>query len=161
MARTSSLCLPIKCASLWLASRPRNSGPSDSRRCAHSPYHLDDRHAEEIDMKKGSYVRLIKLRSTPSGIVACPMPLYAPGAWDEVMSLPIHYWMEGYLLGDLVKRNQILVNRYVRNGVIARGFFTSSRICSVKADEVETYNSIYRVMKVPPLVVGDEEMSGR
>jgi hypothetical protein len=122
---------------------------------------LDDCHAEEIDMKKGNYVRLIKLRSTPSGVVACPMPLYAPGAWDGVMSLPIHYWMEGYLLCDLVKRNQILINRYVRNGVIARGFVQTTRICSVKEDEVETYNSIYRVMKVPPLVVGDEEMSGR
>jgi hypothetical protein len=104
-------------------------------------------------MKKGMYVRMIKLGATRFGIAACPAPLYTPGVWGDLFSLPVAYWLEGYLTCDLVKSAFIQMDRYVRNGVVARGTFNSSRICIIRGAEIETCNSIYRVLKVPPLEI--------
>jgi len=55
-------------------------------------------------LKQGCYVRLKKLRAAPGGAPACPWPIYAPSLWDDVLSLPVGYEMEGFLLDDLVQR---------------------------------------------------------
>lgn len=102
-------------------------------------------------MKRGDYVRICKIGSAPGGIPACPMPLYSPGAWAGVLSLPYHYYMDGYLAADIVKADRIRLDRYVRHGVVARGFFTSSPICVIRGNEVQTYNSTWLVSRVPAL----------
>jgi hypothetical protein len=77
------------------------------------------------------------------------MPLYSPGAWDGILSLPRDYWMDGYLAADIAKGARIRLDRHVRLGVVARGFFTSSPVCTIKGNEVATYNSVWQVNRVP------------
>jgi hypothetical protein len=100
-------------------------------------------------MKKGDYVRITKIASVLGGIPACPMPLYSPGAWHGILSLPQDYWMEGVLAADVAKGDRIRLDRVVRLGVVARGFFTSSPICTIRGNEVGTYNSVWQVNRVP------------
>jgi hypothetical protein len=105
-------------------------------------------------LKKGSYVRITKLRAYPGGAPACPRPIYSPGAWSNILSLPVAYWMEGYLLVDVVERDFIRLDRRVRDGVVVRGIFTSTKICAIDDDEVATYNSVYRLELVTPFIPG-------
>jgi hypothetical protein len=105
-------------------------------------------------LRKGSYVRITKLRATPGGAPACPRPIYEPGLWSEFLSLPVAYWMEGVLLADMVKRSTIRLHRCVRDGVVASGVFTSTPICDISDGEVTTYNSIYLVELVTPFIPG-------
>ena len=105
-------------------------------------------------LKKGAYVRVTKLRATEGGMPACPRPLYSPGAWHNVLSLPIGYWMEGTLLADVVKLGAILLRRRFRDGVDAQGIFRSTQICTVVDKEIMTYNSVYLIEEVTPSVAG-------
>jgi hypothetical protein len=107
-------------------------------------------------MKKGDYVRITKIASVVGGIPACPMPLYSPDM-DWGLSLPRDYWMDGYLAVDIAKGDRIRLDRHVRLGVVARGFFTSSPICAVRGNQVATYNSIWQVSRVPALQAMDTE----
>jgi hypothetical protein len=102
-------------------------------------------------MKRGDYVRLEKIGSTPDGIPACPMTFYSPGAWEGVLSLPRSYWMEGYLIETPRMRHSIQLRRYVRLGVIAEGYFESSRIEAIRGDLIVTFNSVWQVRRVPPI----------
>ena len=105
-------------------------------------------------LKKGAYIRITKMRANPGGAPACPRPIYSPGLWSNILSLPLAYWMEGFLLANVVKRDFIRLDRRVRDGVAVRGIFTSTRICSVNDDEVATYNSVYRIELVTPFIPG-------
>ena len=106
------------------------------------------------NLKKDAYIRLTKMRASPGGASACPRPIYSPGAWSNILSLPVAYRMEGFLLVDVVKRDCIRLDRRVRDGVVVRGVFTSTKICSVIEDEVTTYNSVYRLELVTPFIPG-------
>jgi hypothetical protein len=105
----------------------------------------------EYVMREGDYVRLEKVGCTPGGIPACPMPLYSPGAWDGVLSLPRSYWMDGYFVETPMRGHPIRLRRYVRLGVVADGYFQSSRIQTIKGDLIVTYNSVWQVRRVPPI----------
>jgi hypothetical protein len=105
-------------------------------------------------LRKGAYIRLTKMRACPGGAPACPRPIYSPGAWTNILSLPVAYWMEGFLLADVVNRDCIRLDRRVRDGVVVRGVFTSTKICAVHEDEVTTYNSVYRLELVTPFIPG-------
>ena len=110
-------------------------------------------------MKRGCYVRLEKLRATPYGLPACPLPLYFPGAWVGHLSLPVHYRMEGYLLRDVAPGDVIDLDRRVRHGVAVLGRFVSSRICSCSGGEISTLNSVYIVREIPPPLAEAEPKS--
>jgi hypothetical protein len=105
-------------------------------------------------LKNGTYVRVTKIHATVGGFPPCPKPIYAPGLWTGILSLPVDYWMEGFLMADVVKNGLIRLERRVRDGTIADGFFTSTRIYSVKDDKVRTFNSIYRIETVEPFIPG-------
>lgn len=105
-------------------------------------------------LEKGAYVRITKLRVAVGGIPACPKPIYAPGLWTKALSLPLNYWMEGILVADVRKNGIIRLERRIRDGVVADGFFTSTRIYSVKGDKVRTFNSIYLIETVEPFIPG-------
>jgi hypothetical protein len=102
-------------------------------------------------VKKGEYVRLQKLGALVNGLPACPLPLYEPGAYEGLLSLPVTYWMEGYLQKDLQKLDRIYLDRRVRFGVVAEGEFVSSPITVIHGDLVSTFNSLWQVRRVPPL----------
>ena len=115
-------------------------------------------------LKKGTYVQLHKLRMAPAGAPACPWPIYFPSLWDDVLSLPVGYEMEGFLLDDIVRRGYIQLDRRIRTQwrpsateprgrldlVIVRGIFTSTRILGIAGDEVTTHNSVYAVTAIEP-----------
>jgi hypothetical protein len=105
-------------------------------------------------LKKGAYVRVTKLRAAEGGMPACPRPIYSPGLWKDILSLPTGYWMEGVLLADVVKHGAILLRRQVRDGVKAMGVFRSTRVCSIEESEVTTYNSVYLIEEVTPFIPG-------
>jgi hypothetical protein len=67
------------------------------------------------------------------------------------MSMPMNYVMDGYLLATPRPKGIIRLHRFVRNGVVARGIFTSSPIRRILGDRIETENSIWRITIVPPL----------
>ena len=79
---------------------------------------------------------------------ACPRPIYSPGLWKDILSLPTGYWMEGVLIADVIERGAIQLDRRVRDGVMVRGIFRSTRICSIDGSEVTTYNSVYLIEEV-------------
>ncbi len=74
------------------------------------------------------------------------------GTWDthvagriNAKSLPVGYWLEGYLLAPVSVGDPIVVFRTSRNGTDACGLFTSSVVKHVAAERVETANSVYRI----------------
>jgi hypothetical protein len=105
-------------------------------------------------LKKGSYIRITKMRASLGGAPACPRPIYSPGAWNNILSLPVAYWMEGFLLDDVMKRDFIRLDRRVRDGKVVRGIFTSTKVCAVTEDEVTTFNSVYRLELATPFIPG-------
>ena len=58
--------------------------------------------------------------------------------------------MEGFLLDDLVQRGYIQLDRRIRNQVVRRGIFTSTRILRIVGGELSTHNSVYEVTAVEP-----------
>jgi hypothetical protein len=109
-------------------------------------------------VKKGHYVRLSKIGRAPGGAEPCPIQYYASCIFDDVMSMPLDYVMDGYLLESLRPKGVILLLRFVRNGVVRRGLFRSSPIRRIHCDVIETQNSFWRIQRVPPLMpIEDEE----
>ena len=102
-------------------------------------------------MKKGDFVRLSKIGRAPGGAEPCPIQYYSSGIFAGIMSLPIDYVMDGYLLEVPRLNGVILLQRHVRNGVVRRGMFRSSTIRRIDYDVIVTQNSIWRVQRVPPL----------
>ena len=102
-------------------------------------------------MKRGDYIRLSKIGRAPGGTEPCPIQYYDSGIFDGIMSLPIDHVMDGFLLESLRPKGVILLLRVVRNGVVRRGLYRSSTIRRIYDDLIETQNSIWRAVKVPPL----------
>ena len=102
-------------------------------------------------MKRGDFVRLSKIGRAPGGAEPCPIQYYSSGIFAGIMSLPIDYVMDGYLLEVPRLNGVILLQRHVRNGVVRRGMFRSSTIRRIDYDTIVTQNSIWRVQRVPPL----------
>jgi hypothetical protein len=102
-------------------------------------------------MKAGDYVRIQKLGATLYGLPPCPLPYYSPGAYKGYLSLPVSYWMDGFLLRPIQIRDQICLDRRVRMGIVTRGEFFSSRIVRIRGDLVITRNSVWQVRRVPEL----------
>lgn len=70
------------------------------------------------------------------------------------MTLPIDYWVEGYLVREPQIGESVIVNRDVRNGIKVSGIFMTSAVVEIsvnlsKFEPTETIfktqNSIYRM----------------
>lgn len=100
-------------------------------------------------MKKGNYVRLIKM---------CASPDYWPGTTDTENQRAVapkptakeNFWIEGYLAADIVPGGQILFDDHLRNGFLAGSSYYTSPIVAVVGNEVMTQSSLFRVLRVPP-----------
>lgn len=93
---------------------------------------------------------MMKVRVTKFDIAE--QPHVQSGTWDthvaghaNAKSLPVGYWLEGYLLAPVSVGFPIVVFRTTRNGIDACGLFESSAVKHVAGDRVETANSVYRV----------------
>jgi hypothetical protein len=102
-------------------------------------------------MKRGDYIRLSKVGRAPGGTEPCPIQYFSSGIFDGIMSWPIGFMVEGYLIEIPRPKGVIQLRGRVRNGVVRRGLFRSSTIQQINGDLIETRNSIWRAVKVPPL----------
>ena len=97
-----------------------------------------------IDVKKGTYVRVIPLVSTPDAV---------PGFTDKTPKPPppyrVGHWLEGYLMEDIGLTGQIFFGRHLWNGKEVRESWRSSPICLVVGDQIFCQRAIYRILKVP------------
>jgi hypothetical protein len=100
-------------------------------------------------MKKGTYVRLLKLIASPD---------YVPDSTGAEHDLRINpkatvtpdYWLEGFLAEDIALARPIRFTKHIRNGKQVCDAFSTSPVCIVRGNEVWTQMSVFRVLKVPP-----------
>jgi hypothetical protein len=101
-----------------------------------------------MQMKRGTYVRVIPLRPRSNFIVdfidGKPKPRsMRPYLWG-------HY-MEGSLKDDLVQGARIwFEGSHLRNGVLVEDSWRSTRIICVVGDHVCSEMGKYRILQVPP-----------
>ena len=95
-------------------------------------------------------MKLTKLQPAPNPV--CPTPKmedYILGDDNPGVSLPVDYWIEGHLIGEIKEGAPINVERHSRNGVTKLGLFSSSPVRKiVRKDGViyaTTDNSIYKI----------------
>jgi hypothetical protein len=66
---------------------------------------------------------------------------------DNHLSPNLEYWV----IGEIIKKPEVggflVMDRWVRNGVLARGRFVTSEITSITEDGFETMNSVYKLEK--------------
>ena len=96
------------------------------------------------DAKK--HIRLTKIKASENPEYPTPhWNAYKCGIVNEFTSIPIDYWVEGYLINPLKVGEPAMIQRTVRNGVEVSGFMTTSEIIEINGDIFETLNSIYKI----------------
>ncbi len=98
-------------------------------------------------------------------IAASDEPITDSGSWDEWVpgspnntgSLPVGYELRGVLMRPIRIGRCLEIYRTHRNGVSVDGNFRSTPIIGIVADTmVETFNSIYQIIKVNVPVLDEE-----
>lgn len=97
------------------------------------------------------YVRLQKVAAAPLANNPPGDPhTYAMGQFNPGISLPIDYWMEGWLQLPITLGGYVLLHRRVRNGIEQPGIYISSQIIAIHNErEFTTANSKYHWHPVP------------
>lgn len=97
------------------------------------------------------YIRIQKVATAPMPDKPPGDPcIYAMGQLNPGISLPIDYWMEGWLQIPITLGGRVLLHRRVRNGVEQTGIFISSPIIAIHNErEFSTANSKYHWHPVP------------
>lgn len=87
-----------------------------------------------------------KIASVDGGQPAMEMNKYIPGTANNIAenkSIPIEYYIEGYLLSPIEAGKSVEVMRTKRNGIEATGFFQTSKVTEVTENTFKTQNSVY------------------
>ena len=97
-------------------------------------------------MKARSYVKISKVAAAEDPHTQTP----SQEDYDFLkgitpMSLPVEYWIEGYLFEEPEVGKSVVVEREVRNGIKASGVFITSAVVKILEDGFETKNSIYKL----------------
>jgi hypothetical protein len=66
---------------------------------------------------------------------------------DNNLSPNVEYWVIGEIIEKPEVGGFLVMDRWVRNGVLARGRFVTSEITSITKDGFETMNSVYKLEK--------------
>ena len=99
-------------------------------------------------MKKSKYIRLTKINSVSNPITeSSSIKEYNFGGINS-KSLPIDYWLEGYLEEDIKVGTEIHLDRRIRNNVKIPGYFLSTTVQKIENDLIFTMNSIYRIQEI-------------
>ena len=94
-------------------------------------------------MKK---VKITKLGAVENPVYPTPnYNEYKQGEDNGNVSLPVEYWLEGYLLNEPTVGSSVLVQRTSRNGVNCVGSFFTSKVTKITDTGFETQNSVYQV----------------
>lgn len=98
------------------------------------------------------YIRLEKAGVAEDPALPAGNPeTYPFGSVSLSHSLPVAYWMEGWLLGPIEVGKPVMMLRHVRNGVTCLGQFSSSPVTAINSDnEFATLNSVYRWREILP-----------
>ena len=95
-------------------------------------------------MKK--LVRITKIKASEEAAYRSPSwDEYDLGKLNRDFSLPIDYWVEGYLLHEPEVGKPLLVERISRNGEKVYGFLRTSTIKEINDNYLKTLNSVYRI----------------
>lgn len=70
---------------------------------------------------------------------------YKYGEVNKNVSPPVDYWVEGYLIRNILIGESVLIDRRVRNGVKVAGLFQSSTVKSIEGNLIKTNNSVYKI----------------
>jgi hypothetical protein len=99
-------------------------------------------------MKK--WIHIEKVAEAEGGLPAIPKEQHEAGtAQDNNHSLPIDYWIEGKLIGEIKTGDPVSVMRHIRNGVSSDGFFQTSPVTEFTPTQFKTQNSVYNYWFVP------------
>jgi hypothetical protein len=91
-------------------------------------------------------VKISKLSKAENALYdAPPIHDYVMGEDNGNVSLPIDYWLEGFLTEELAVGKPIVVSRTNRNGVEIGGIFTTSTVTEITKDGFKTLNSVYKL----------------
>lgn len=97
-------------------------------------------------MNNEKYIRLTKLQPVADPEVPTPtFEEYEVGQINDNVSIPVDYWIEGWLITEPVLGGYLLVDRKIRNGVVIGGIFQTSMITQITEDGFKTLNSIYKL----------------
>lgn len=92
------------------------------------------------------HVRLTKIKASENPEFPTPYwNAYKHGVVNKKTSIPIDYWVEGYLVDPIKVGESAVINRTVRNGEKAYGLMCTSKILEINGDIFETLNSIYKI----------------
>lgn len=76
---------------------------------------------------------------------APPMHDYVAGEDNGDVSLPVEYYLEGFIREPLTVGKPCLVDRTSRNGIEIAGMFITSEITEITKDGFKTLNSVYKL----------------
>jgi len=94
-------------------------------------------------MKK---VKISKISHLKSALYDAPsLKEYEAGKDNGNVSLPVEYWLEGYLREEPTVGKSLVVDRTSRNGIEVGGIFKTSTVTEVTEDGFETLNSVYKL----------------
>lgn len=96
------------------------------------------------------YIKLIKIDTSVNPEIPTPeMRKFAPGEHNPGASVPISYWVTGWLLNDVEVGRPLIIERNNRNGVVMPGIMNTSAIQEIELFPggllLSTINSIYRL----------------
>jgi hypothetical protein len=95
--------------------------------------------------KVGDYVRITKRKTANNPVTeSAKSEEYVYGEINA-LSLPVDYWLEGYLEAPIIPGHPVLVDRRVRNGVNVFGHFESTPVVGYSKDHFTTLNSVYSI----------------
>jgi hypothetical protein len=91
------------------------------------------------------FIRLQKLAATDVALYEPGLPgEYVPGTINPDVSLPLDYWLIGWLVLPPKVGEAVMVLRIVRNGIVFPGHFATTPVTEIRGQEFLTVNSIYR-----------------
>jgi hypothetical protein len=97
-------------------------------------------------MKKRKYVRISKLSASEDPEVQTPsLEDYETLKGHAAISLPVDYWLEGYLFEDIEVGKSVLVQREIRNGLKVSGMFKTSEVVKISENTFETLFSKLKI----------------
>jgi hypothetical protein len=92
------------------------------------------------------YVRLTKIKASENPEYETPhWNAYKHGVVNKGTSIPVDYWVEGYLIRPIKVGEYAAIDRRIRNGEEVSGFMTTSQILEINGDIFQTLNSIYKI----------------
>jgi len=91
----------------------------------------------------------ISTSDNPQSPTASSVDAYRNSLAEDIPYSPcVDYWVVGEILKGPFIGCSLVMDRWVRNGILTRGTFSTSRITSLTEDGFKTMNSVYKLEEV-------------